>query len=106
VNKGNVKAMNYIAYTATPYANILNETANDSLYPKDFIVVLPKSTDYIGPEEMFGTSEPEQVQKVDIVREISDYDVQVIRGLGKGEAIQIPKSLEEAIDWGRKQGLL
>ncbi|ABN45199.1 Conserved uncharacterized protein [Streptococcus sanguinis SK36] len=99
VNKGNVKAMNYIAYTATPYANILNETANDSLYPKDFIVVLPKSTDYIGPEEMFGTSEPEQVQKVDIVREISDYDVQVIRGLGKGEAIQIPKSLEEAIDW-------
>lgn len=80
VNKGNVKAMNYIAYTATPYANILNETANDSLYPKDFIVVLPKSTDYIGPEEMFGTSEPEQVQKVDIVREISDYDVQVIRG--------------------------
>lgn len=99
VNKGNVKAMNYIAYTATPYANILNETANDSLYPKDFIVVLPQSTDYIGPEEMFGTSEPEQVQKVDIVREISDYDVQIIRGLGKGEAIQIPKSLEEAIDW-------
>ena len=98
VNKDNVKAMNYIAYTATPYANILNETDEDSLYPKDFIVVLPQSSDYIGPEEMFGTSEPEQVQKIDIVREISD-DVQTIRKLGKGETIEIPKSLESAINW-------
>ena len=99
VNKDNVKAMNYIAYTATPYANILNETTGNSLYPKDFIVVLPQSSDYIGPEEMFGTSEPEQVQKIDIVREISDDDVQIIRRLGKGEEIQIPKSLELAINW-------
>ena len=41
VNKDNVKAMNYIAYTATPYANILNETDRGFSLPKDFIVVLP-----------------------------------------------------------------
>lgn len=37
-----LQAMNYIAYTATPYANVLNEAGKDSLYPKDFICTLSR----------------------------------------------------------------
>ena len=85
VNNDSVKAMNYIAYTATPYANILNESSEESLYPKDFIVVLPQSPDYIGPTEMFGTSEPEQYPKIDITREISSNDVEIIRKIQSGK---------------------
>lgn len=46
----------YVGYTATPFANILidmsseNESLNDDLYPRNFIVSLPE------PEEYFGSS--------------------------------------------------
>ncbi|MGQ7659686.1 Z1 domain-containing protein [Streptococcus suis] len=100
VNNDSVKAMNYIAYTATPYANILNESSRESLYPKDFIVVLPQSPDYIGPTEMFGTSEPEQYPKIDITREIPKDDVEKIRKIQAGKLPPvIPNSLKKAIDW-------
>lgn len=68
--------------------------ANDSLYQRFYCcVTLGINRLYLVQKKMFGTApEPEQVQKVDICKEISEYDVQIIRGLGKGEAIQIPKS--------------
>lgn len=100
VNHKDVKAMNYIAYTATPYANILNESSEESLYPKDFIVVLPQSPDYIGPTEMFGTSEPEQYPKIDITREISTDDADSIRDIQKGRSVDVlPSSFRKSIDW-------
>lgn len=50
----------YIGYTATPYANVfINRDAKHSnldkdLYPRDFILSLPKPKGYMGPEEFFG----------------------------------------------------
>lgn len=58
VNSFNRKC--YIAYTATPFANILiNHLALDrdvykDLYPKNFIVSLPMPRGYIGAEKLFG----------------------------------------------------
>jgi len=52
----------YVGYTATPYANVfIDHEANDTqagedLYPKDFIVSLPKPNSYFGPEELFEES--------------------------------------------------
>ena len=37
---GVAASINYVMYTATPYANFLNEATEDSLYPKDFIWTL------------------------------------------------------------------
>ena len=37
---GKAGAMNYVMYTATPYANFLNESTVDSLYPRNFIWTL------------------------------------------------------------------
>ena len=36
VNDKEFLAMNYISYLTTPYANVLNETTDSSLYPKRF----------------------------------------------------------------------
>ena len=36
------QAMNYISFTATPYANVLNEAYRESLYPSNFICSLPE----------------------------------------------------------------
>ena len=45
----------YIAYTATPFANLLIDPSTPTdLYPRDFIVELPKPGDYFGPEKVFG----------------------------------------------------
>ena len=60
INNVQPKASNYIAYTATPYANVLNEAGKNTLYPSDFIYSLTPSPDYIGPQQLFGTEEPEQ----------------------------------------------
>jgi hypothetical protein len=50
----------YVGYTATPYANIFihdearTEEYGSELFPKDFILCLPKPSNYIGPAELFG----------------------------------------------------
>ena len=45
----------YVGYTATPFANILIDAEDfDDLYPRDFIVDLPRPRAYIGPEAIFG----------------------------------------------------
>lgn len=48
------RSMNYISYTATPFAVLLNESTPESLYPKDFIISLPTSDRYFGPCQIFG----------------------------------------------------
>lgn len=50
------KTINYVGYTATPYANILSEPpkVDGSLYPNTFITTLSKSNRYLGPTEIFG----------------------------------------------------
>jgi hypothetical protein len=51
--------VSYVGYTATPYANVfidheaVDKVAGDDLYPKDFILSLPKPLGYFGPEELF-----------------------------------------------------
>ena len=69
----------YVAYTATPFANILiphdsyhPELRND-LYPKDFILDLPKPAGHFGAEELFGTSTE---AGLDVIRDIPDQDIQ------------------------------
>ncbi len=45
----------YIGYTATPFANVLIDPAvPEDLYPRDFIIDLPRPRGYVGPETLFG----------------------------------------------------
>lgn len=53
----------YVGYTATPYANVFippqisDAELEDDLFPKDFIVCLPKPSGYVGAMEFFGEDE-------------------------------------------------
>jgi hypothetical protein len=71
----------YIAYTATPFANILIDPgAHDfevgiDLFPKDFVVQLPRPDGYTGTEELFGLSSIGR----DVMRAVSDEDVRALK---------------------------
>jgi hypothetical protein len=71
----------YVAYTATPFANILiNPEATDrrvgvDLFPKDFVIQLPRPGGYTGTEELFGVS----AQSRDVLRVVPDSDVTSLR---------------------------
>ena len=94
----NFQAMNYIAYTATPYANVLNEAPGESLYPKNFICTLPESHEYFGAKVIFGNDE-EDAPGFPIIRNISHADEEELKKLHKGETYELPDSFKKSLAW-------
>lgn len=93
-------AMNYIGYTATPYANILNEAGEDSLYPRNFITTLAVSKEYFGPQQIFGYSgDSVSFDGMDIVRTIDTDELMELKGIHDGEVFETPESLVDAVCW-------
>ena len=92
------QAMNYIAYTATPYANVLNEPPGESLYPKDFICTLPESSEYFGAKVIFGNDE-KGCPGLGIVRNISTKDDKELKKVHKGVQTTIPDSFKDSLGW-------
>lgn len=93
-------AMNYIGYTATPYANILNEAGEDSLYPRNFITTLAVSKEYFGPQQIFGYSgDSVSFDGMDIVRTIDTDELMELKGIHDGDIFDTPKSLVDAVCW-------
>lgn len=99
------QAVNYIGYTATPYANVLNEgPGEESLYPKDFITALCVSDEYFGPQQIFGYDGEESNDNIsfsgiDIVRNISDEEILELNDLQDGDFRFLPNSLITSICW-------
>lgn len=93
----------YVAYTATPFANILihdesnNRQVGEDLFPRSFIVNLPAPSNYVGPDLLFGDEAPELVRVVD-----QDHEDWVPARHDSGltpryrNEAKIPPSLEEA----------
>ena len=99
----------YVGYTATPYANIFihrddpHPTYGDDLFPKHFLISLPKPSNYIGPEEVFGLkADPvvtnEVAEPLPLVREVDDTD-DIIPGSHKSDRLvdALPESLINAM---------
>lgn len=100
----NFQAVNYIGYTATPYANVLNEAPGpESLYPSNFITTLSVSDEYFGPQQIFGyeSGDDDSISfpGLDIVRLIKEGDIEDIKDIQKGKKFDIPESLVDAISW-------
>jgi len=114
----NVKAqaVNYVAYTATPYSCFLNESFDESLYPRDFIKMLPQSTEHFGSEQIFGI--PGEKTDLGIIRRIYSFDDESsqkhgnctcgdpdmdelvqIKMIHDGTCLELPESLKDAIAW-------
>ncbi|MCR8968460.1 Z1 domain-containing protein [Facklamia sp. 7083-14-GEN3] len=96
-NDNKISAMNYISYTATPFANVLNET--EGLFPKDFIISLKAASDYIGPREIFGLQEPESTPRIPIIYSFSDNENIMIDSIHNFKSQRIPNKLKEALTW-------
>lgn len=97
-SKGNATAINYVMYTATPYANFLNEASEESLYPRHFIWTLKTSDEYIGPNQIFGIEENDY-DGLDIVRNVTDSDLVRIKDIYNEESTELPESMKDSICW-------
>jgi hypothetical protein len=98
----------YIGYTATPFANVFIDpaTTND-LYPRNFILNLPRPEGYFGPEAIFGR-EPDDGEDpneapvgFDMIRRIPDEDVGRLRPTGKQNSFvpELRGEVESAVRW-------
>lgn len=79
----------YVGYTATPFANLLIDTSNENdLYPRDFIVDLPRPTAYFGPERVFGRErltqeDGEAIDGLDMIRLIPAEEIGLVKPPGR-----------------------
>lgn len=93
-----VRALDYVAYTATPYANILNELPGlESIYPANFVSCLPVSNKYFGPQQIFGI-EGMDCEGMPVINNIPKNEVEQIKRL-KSDSSELPIELENAICW-------
>lgn len=97
--KSPFQAMNYISFTATPYANVLNEAFESSLYPKDFICSLPESKEYFGAKVIFGSKDDDRYPGLDIVRNVPEKELKELKLLHDGSAVTLPDEFKKSICW-------
>ncbi len=93
-----LQCVNYVAFTATPAANFLNEGPGDTLYPSDFIAALPQADEHFGAVQIFGYDENEK-EPLGIVREITNSDLEQVGSLHKGETLVLPQALQQSLIW-------
>lgn len=91
----------YVGYTATPYANVFippqisDAELEDDLFPKDFIVCLPKPAGYVGAMEFFG--EDENSETMPLRRKINTELDNFIDSKTKQIISPLPDELKKAI---------
>lgn len=95
------RAINYIGYTATPYANVLNEGPGpQSLYPEHFIYSLPVGPDYFGPRRLFGyDNETESTRPLGMMRSIEPEHLEAIKKIHNKPGCELPPSLQSSLFW-------
>jgi hypothetical protein len=99
----------YLGYTATPFANLLADPVGKDFYPRDFILSLPRSAEYQGPEKLFGRApldgeDPETVPGgLDMIRTIPDDEVAQLRPAKKADVAgftpEMTSSMRNAVLW-------
>lgn len=100
VNKQIVKLLqrpriSYVAYTATPFANVfVSPFHDDNLYPRDFICSLKEPSSYFGATRMFGDGVADP--GIDAIREINAAEEDAYFG---EDSPQASNSIEEAVRW-------
>jgi hypothetical protein len=87
----------YIAFTATPFANIfIDHGVENDLFPRDFVYSLESPSNYIGSARTFGTSESVRAEGLTDLE-----DIEALIPLGHKSAHRVgklPASLTDAVD--------
>jgi len=96
----------YIAYTATPFANVLIDhegidiESGEDLYPKSFIIALKRPHGYYGAREIFGTADGEYLG-MNVIRRVPNSDIPFLvparRSEVEGFEPRLPESLKHAM---------
>jgi len=92
----------YIAYTATPFANVLidheaqDAIAGRDLYPHSFIMALPRPHGYYGAEEIFGSLE-NNTDGINIIRNVPRRDVSQLVPASRREVETFQPTLAETL---------
>ena len=96
----------YVGYTATPFANVLIDPNEDhpslgpTLYPRDFILTLPKPDGYSGLEDFFPVDN-ETEDTTGRVKVVPNCDAIALRELEaeneEGRSSELPDSLVNAL---------
>lgn len=102
-----IKTGTYVGYTATPFANVFMDPADDSeLYPADFIIDLPRPDAYYGAERVFGREPLDDADEPDpglpMVRKIDDaHGLRPPSNRADRDHFDpdLPASLQAAITW-------
>jgi len=85
----------YVAYTATPFANVFINPDNDDLFPSNFVYSLNTPTNYIGAAGIFSESGTHQYQVQDITDADSTFPYKHKKDL---VVTSLPRSLCEAVE--------
>jgi hypothetical protein len=95
----------YVGYTATPFANVLVDPSQaEDLYPRDFVVDLPKPARYFGPEKIFGRNPLEYDDEdrpddgLDMIRRVAESEVPHLRPQGRNERESFEPSLVNSLE--------
>lgn len=90
---------NYVGFTATPFANVLNEPpGEDSLYPKDFIYSLEMNNKYYGAKKIFGSVLEDAENPSHTLDSINYIDEEEINPK-ENSFNSLPASLQNAINY-------
>lgn len=101
----------YVAYTATPFANILMDPEDEEeLFPADFITTIEPGEGYFGSERVFGIAESvdedggNTADGLDMVRKIPARETAALRPPSDAAAREdfdpeLPASLHSAFHW-------
>lgn len=94
----------YVAFTATPYANVLIDAGvEEDLYPRDFIATLKEPHNYFGPRQLFGIGmSPSELSieeaaepTLNVIRHIPENQLDALENLGPGQ--ECPQILSDAL---------
>lgn len=104
----------YVGYTATPFANVLIDPKEyEDLYPRDFIVDLPRPKAYLGPEAIFGREpldfDPDEVGDDDghaFVRQVPDSELGGLRPSGAARRHLFEPEVTDSLDAALRYFLL
>lgn len=102
-----VQTGTYVAYTATPFANIFIDPNNDEdLYPDDFAMVLPKPDEYMGADSFFDVAQnadsddDEAIHSLSHVVPAEEAETLVPKGRDVSKySPEVTESLDSAIRW-------
>lgn len=100
----------YVAYTATPFANVLidpdaiDREGGDDLFPRDFILSLPKppGPKYVGTERLFGRDQfpgdADDLPGLDVIEIVPEHELELlVPSRRSGGVATVSPSLMQAV---------